>query len=684
MVSFKDIRQSIFSFITRKKPPPPDQTDQIPQGQQPIKRRSDPAMNPIAKAQGWIPWSSTVRSEGEPSLSDTHIPRKRERSPSTSPSSRKRQLLDQDYVSPVGHVEEDFEGPTLVDTDDGGGDTEQSDFPGHAKQEDGVFTDAERDTITAAEEPWGDESSEENRGSGTSLEDLEENTAAGDSDYSSSNFLSENGYDEPPPFPKELLEMPKMDRDSAPLGSDDEYAPSGSCSEAEDSEDEILPPPSRARSGFRSRRRSRKAHSSRDIYRPSETEDSEDDILPPPPRTRSGSGSRRRSRKAHSSRDIYRPSETEDSEDEILPPLSRARSGSRSRSTSRPRRRSGSTHSRQDIYRPSPDIVNKDLTGRIVSRYAEESDLSEEEIIHEKVAVRKDDKKEVAYDETMKLTRKRTKTITLPEGHWTHAEEDLYFRLAMRGFEPIIPSNWSIDFPTFPNTLFVHPGAPEPYIHSNYGTEFRATKFLSDLLFVGNRVRDRIISGFRPEPVIGRYLNNYIKWAMRDMNLHNRPNLIPLHAIYAQRNSRDSRLALQTLNRRLVVLANRYREAWSLWPRVEDSPEPSASNENPLVPRYLDRKFPVITGFLICGSLVIVLTLNSDPAVNPELPPDASAKLISRLDFGKWGQDVWNALAVAISVVRVRKNILELMEDCADDPMWAVDEDMGVVDDPDI
>lgn len=196
-------------------------------------------------------------------------------------------------------------------------------------------------------------------------------------------------------------------------------------------------------------------------------------------------------------------------------------------------------------------------------------------------------------------------------------------------------------------------------------------------------MRDRALSGFRPEPAIGRYVANYIKWALRDANLHNRPNYIPTYAMYALRGSQNSRCALEILNRRLVTLANRYREAWRLKLSVEDVSEPGTGGENAAASRYLDRKFPIITGFLICGPMIAVLTLNSDPADNPDLPPDAAGKFISQFDFSRGGQDVWNALAIAISVIRLRKNMLELIEDCPDDPMWMVGERTDIAD-PDL
>ena len=196
-------------------------------------------------------------------------------------------------------------------------------------------------------------------------------------------------------------------------------------------------------------------------------------------------------------------------------------------------------------------------------------------------------------------------------------------------------------------------------------------------------MRDRALSGFRPECTIGRQINTYIKWALTDANIHNRPNSIPLYAVYAMRGSQNSRTALNILNHRLVTLANRYREAWRVRPSVEGVSEPTTGGATTPTECYLHRKFPVITGFLICGPMVAILTLDSSPVSNPDIPPDTAGKFISRFDFGQEGQDVWNALAVAICVIRVRKNMLELIEDFPDDPMWTIEEKLDLSD-PDI
>lgn len=149
---------------------------------------------------------------------------------------------------------------------------------------------------------------------------------------------------------------------------------------------------------------------------------------------------------------------------------------------------------------------------------------------------------------------------------------------------------------------------------------------------------------------------------MKDAYLHNRPNVIPLYAIYGLRRHRSTKEALEILNKRLMSLANRYRESWKLTPSVEVGFESGQ--------RYAERTFPVLTGFLICESIVALITLNSDPGSCPAPESNAKPRLIGKFDFGDRADDVWNALALAIAVIRVRKTMLQLEEEGEGEPMW--------------
>lgn len=93
----------------------------------------------------------------------------------------------------------------------------------------------------------------------------------------------------------------------------------------------------------------------------------------------------------------------------------------------------------------------------------------------------------VAFSLSIEKSRCWADAIDIPEGLYNEEEKDLFFRLAMRGFEPLIPEQWRPDFPTLPYTLFSHAeGDSGPLIHTfksskTYG-EFMAQLRLGFLL----------------------------------------------------------------------------------------------------------------------------------------------------------------------------------------------------------
>ena len=408
MVNFRNICGSIASLITPKSP----SSDQRPLGhtvktpnRQLKEQKHDSSMNSFLKAKAWF---SRQTRGGEVNtnslLSNTSKSRKRQRSISTSPSLRKKRVIDENYATPVDHNDgEDFEGPTLIDDEGNNGFKGESE-PDYASRSEtqetqhSAYTDMDGDTVMdfAQTSESGDIGRKvENQSNMGNMAD-DENSAGGDSDCDLAESLSYGDYDEQPHAAADFIEEPKLSRKFKALESDDEYVASGTSSEGDDSDEIMTSPPARRR-----------------------------------PRKR------------------------------------------------RPKR----AHPNNDAYRPSPDIVDKDLTSDIVSIHREEAELSEEEILKDEVAVSKSDKKEVAYDQSRGNTTKSASSIKLPGGHWSCAETDLYLRLAMRGYEPIIQSNWRIDFETLPNTLFVAPGGPEPYIHPIHETEFRGMPSVVGFLF---------------------------------------------------------------------------------------------------------------------------------------------------------------------------------------------------------
>lgn len=204
-----------------------------------------------------------------------------------------------------------------------------------------------------------------------------------------------------------------------------------------------------------------------------------------------------------------------------------------------------------------------------------------------------------------------------------------------------------------------------------------ATYYLNNLFMLGNRVRDRYLVGRRAEPVMRRPLEDYINWALRDARLHNRPYTIPVYAITTHKPGRKLPYVLEKITTKLRKLSARYRQVYSVRPSIEPgsqlhdavsaTPGSNASTET----HAANRKFPVLTGFVITGALVVIVTLDSNPTVNPSLD-DSKVRYIASFDFSEDGMDVWNAFAVAITVMRIRKTMLELETRAKEegDPLW--------------
>jgi hypothetical protein len=319
-------------------------------------------------------------------------------------------------------------------------------------------------------------------------------------------------------------------------------------------------------------------------------------------------------------------------------------------------------------------LSDTDLLGY---RYSDDQtdELSDEETFTSRTAIRRNGPKEVVDFDEQKALR-YAEAITLPEtgGTWAEAEKDLFYRLAFRGFEPLLPANWANDFKTLPSSLFATDGGDPPLIQSCLQREFRGIHALRSLFSMGTIIRDRALSrrNLRPEPVLGRTVRKYISWALADVGLHpqQRPNAIPVHTLVTMKRGETTQATITTISERLHKLAHRYRTAYGVRESIEPTDSTFVSNDHTASE---DSNLPILTGLMICSSLVAVVTLN--PATQSGAPfrntagdrqslqaakDESGVRFIATFDFSDEGMDVWNALAIAICVMRIRKTMLEL------------------------
>lgn len=63
-------------------------------------------------------------------------------------------------------------------------------------------------------------------------------------------------------------------------------------------------------------------------------------------------------------------------------------------------------------------------------------------------------------------------TVEAAHGEWSGADVVLFQKLSMRGFEPLLPNHWRIDFPTLPETMFTK-NDKQVFINSVCDRDFR-------------------------------------------------------------------------------------------------------------------------------------------------------------------------------------------------------------------
>ena len=344
-------------------------------------------------------------------------------------------------------------------------------------------------------------------------------------------------------------------------------------------------------------------------------------------------------------------------------------------------------------YTPAKEIIDGDLSHHIVRQDQEIIDTSEEEderFTH-KTAIGKNDRREIV-DFDQQKARRYAKALELPanSGVWAEAEKDLFFRLAFRGFEPLVPRNWTIDFKTLPESLFYGGGSQlNALIVPHLEGEFHAIHALRSLFNLGALVRARSLSCHksRPEPIIRRIIRRYISWALADFGLHpqQRPRAIPVHAIVSQKQNKTTQATLARLGKKLQKLAKRYRDRYEVRESIEPREFfPVLGVEGTKVIDE-DDNMPILTGLMICSSIVAVVTFDSrTPSLSglaasgiaslrstPSKPSRKSLqptheeqglRFIGTFDFSNYKIDVWNALAIAICVMRIRKTMLQVCQ----------------------
>ncbi|KAK4990437.1 hypothetical protein LTR66_006794 [Elasticomyces elasticus] len=261
-------------------------------------------------------------------------------------------------------------------------------------------------------------------------------------------------------------------------------------------------------------------------------------------------------------------------------------------------------------------------------------------------------------------------TADLLSRGWDESSSILVQKISLRGFEPLLPKHWSLDFNFLPTALFTADIKEQAFIESLSDKDFRATKALTSLIELGYAVRDKLVSHLAPEALLERAISQYIKWSEQDAGF-NSATYIPVIAIETGDVDTPTRVLQDAIRAKLEALADQWANALRIDPSVASSPtavqpEAKAFKQTP----------PTLYGIVITHTLVAVvayLPMQATPAL----------KTVAIFDFGDADYNVWNELAVAILVCHAR-NVAGTYKDILEEVMGGAEkESKGDQEDPD-
>ena len=275
-----------------------------------------------------------------------------------------------------------------------------------------------------------------------------------------------------------------------------------------------------------------------------------------------------------------------------------------------------------------------------------------------------------AFD--LEQARRHAAAVVLPHdsGVWALSEKQLFYHLALRGFEPLIPENWMVDFKTLPLSLFANENTDPSLVEVLQGSEFRAKRALRDLIETGKNVRDKSMVG-SPTPVaktVEKSVKDYFAWAFADGNFDTtHSNYIQNYAIMTKKRGQTTAAAIAALNVRLSKLAARHRERLGILSSIESGAASSLPTDlKDSATQVFDDSAvtepPALVGVLIVSTILVVFTLNSYNALGAHGTDEddidnSGLRFIAKFDFANPAYDVWNAIAVAITAVHIREQM---------------------------
>ena len=194
-----------------------------------------------------------------------------------------------------------------------------------------------------------------------------------------------------------------------------------------------------------------------------------------------------------------------------------------------------------------------------------------------------------------------------------------------------------------------------------------AIKAFSSLLLVGTRVRDSLLAGGDPTPVLQRSVDDYYKWCLHDGLVDRKRSRWPIFTTASTRNGKTTGEAVSWITREFATLAGHWQNDAKR--NLERTPAGTRRAGELQLSGMEGEPLPTLYGIVIAKSVLAVVTYDANQGPADE----AQARTIALFDFADDSQDVWNSFAVAILLITARNYEIHLRagtrsERSADDP----------------
>ena len=250
---------------------------------------------------------------------------------------------------------------------------------------------------------------------------------------------------------------------------------------------------------------------------------------------------------------------------------------------------------------------------------------------------------------------------------WRQSDIELFKKIGLRGFDPLLPLHWMFDFPILPDSIFAQDaqGASIRPMEQNprRSGDFRASKALWSLIELGPRVRDDIMLDQGPQHKIGQTFTNCLRWAVEDANIGCKLGIPPMTVICTASEFVNAEAIQRRLNERLAKIADAWQEMVNLGRA---------------------KRLPSLYGIVISHAVWAILAyVPEGVSQHPEAQDDPNnfSVLMSSFNFAKANEEVWVAFAFALFAVHCRDELVHILE--KDEKGVASDEMDGILVDVD-